>query len=113
VSEHPEQMLRRGFELWNDGDFDALAELFDPEVEVDASRRVLNPGRYRGIEGFKKMTAEVFEVWDEWSIEPTRFMWNGDRVLVETRIDARGKGSGIRIARRTTRSGPSKTAGGP
>jgi ketosteroid isomerase-like protein len=91
-------MLRRGYELWNEGDFDALADLFDPEVQLDASRRVLNPAHYHGIEGFRKMTAELFDVWDEWSIEPTRFLWNGDRVLIETRIDARGKGSGVRVA---------------
>jgi SnoaL-like domain len=93
-----EQLLRRAIELWNEHDFDALAELLDPEVEIDATRRVLNPARYCGIEGFRQMTEEIFDVWDRWHMEAVGFFWNGDRVAIETRIDAQGKGSGIRIA---------------
>lgn len=93
-----EQLLRRGFDLWNKGDFGSLNEIFHPDLVIDATNRVLNPARYHGIEGFEQMTREIFDVWDEWSIEPTRFLWNGDRVLIETRITARGKGSGIRLA---------------
>jgi len=93
-----EQLLRRGFELWNARDFDGLAHLIDPEVEIDATRRVLNPARYCGIEGFRQLTEETFDVWDEWHVEAVRFVWNRNRVVVETRIDARGKGSGVQVA---------------
>jgi ketosteroid isomerase-like protein len=93
-----EQLVRRGFELWNNGDFDSLHEIFHPDLEIDATSRVLNPARYRGIAGFEQLTRETFDVWEEWSIEPTMFVWNANRVLVETRITARGKGSGIRLA---------------
>jgi ketosteroid isomerase-like protein len=97
VTDQREQLLRRGMELWNAGDYESLAEILDPEVDIDATNRVLNPARYRGIEGFRKLTEETFEVWDEWHVEPTQFVWNGDRVVVEVRITARGKGSGIRV----------------
>jgi ketosteroid isomerase-like protein len=95
VTEELEQILRRGYDLWNRRDFEALDELFHPEVEIDATSRVFNPAHFRGIEGFRKLTAETFDTWEEWSVEPTKFLWNGNRVVVETRISARGKGSGI------------------
>ncbi len=95
MRERDEQTLRRGFELWNRRDFESLAEIFHPEIEIDATNRVLNPARYHGIEGFERLTQEVFDIWEEWSIEPTRFLWNGNRALIETRVTARGKGSGI------------------
>jgi ketosteroid isomerase-like protein len=98
MSEEYERILRRGFELWNRGDFESLAEVFDPELEIDATSRVLNPARYHGLEGFEQLTRETFDVWEEWSIQPTKFLWNGNRVLVETRVTARGKGSGIQLA---------------
>jgi ketosteroid isomerase-like protein len=97
VSDEREQLLRRGIELWNAGDWESLAEILDPDLDIDATNRVLNPARYRGIEGFRQLTEETFEIWDEWQVEPVDFAWNGDRVLVETRIKARGKGSGIQM----------------
>ena len=98
MSEQNERILRRGFELWNQGDYESLKEIFHPDLEIDATNRVLNPARYRGLEGFEQLTKETFDVWEEWSIEPMTFQWNGNRVLVETRVNARGKGSGIRLA---------------
>jgi ketosteroid isomerase-like protein len=98
VTDEREQLLRRGYQLWNQQDFESLAEIIHPEVEIDATKRVLNPARYHGIDGFRQLTRETFDIWEEWSIEPTEFVWNGDRVLIETRITARGKGSGIRLA---------------
>jgi ketosteroid isomerase-like protein len=98
MAHEDEQLVRRGFELWNCGDFESLKEIFHPDVEIDASHRVLNPARYHGIEGFERLTKETFDIWEEWSIEPMMFRWNGNRVLVKTRINARGKGSGVRLA---------------
>ena len=41
------------------------------------------------------MTRETFDVWEEWSIEPIAFRWNGNRAFVEHRVAARGRGSGV------------------
>jgi ketosteroid isomerase-like protein len=37
------------------------------------------------------------EVWDSWEVEPLEFLENGDRLFVEHRVRARGKGSGIEM----------------
>jgi ketosteroid isomerase-like protein len=61
VSQENEQIVRRGFDLWNLKDFGSLAEIFHPDLEIE-------------------------------------FLWNGNRALIETRVRARGKGSGIQLA---------------
>jgi hypothetical protein len=40
----------------------------------------------------------VLDVWETWSIEPRAFRWDGDRVLVDIRVTARGRGSGVELA---------------
>ena len=74
-----------------------MEALLTPDFEVDATDRVLNPDRYEGIEGFRRLAAEMSEVWDSWEIEPLEFLDNGDRIFVEHRVRARGKGSGVEV----------------
>ena len=40
-----------------------------PEIEIDATDRVLNPDRYLGLDGFRRLVREMGEVWDSWHIE--------------------------------------------
>ena len=92
-----EELIRHGYDAWNRGDWERMEELFAPDFEVDATDRVLNPASYRGIDGFRRMAAEMFEIWDSWLIEPEEFVERGDRVFVTHRIRARGKGSGLEL----------------
>jgi ketosteroid isomerase-like protein len=92
-----EQLIRQGYDAWNRGDWERMEELFVPEFEVDATDRVLNPDRYLGIEGFRRMADEMWEVWDSWLIEPEEFIERGDVMFVRHQIHARGKGSGLEL----------------
>ena len=92
-----EQLLRHGYDAWNRGDWAGMEALLTPDFEVDATDRVLNPERYEGIEGFRRLAAEMSEVWDSWEVEPLEFLENGDLVFVEHLVRARGKGSGIEV----------------
>ena len=92
-----EQLLRQGYDAWNRGDWQAMEELLAPEFEVDATDRVLNPDSYRGIEGFRRMAAELAEIWDMWEIEPLQFIEQGDLTFVAHQVRARGKGSGVEV----------------
>jgi hypothetical protein len=40
---------------------------------------VLNPARYSGHKGFRRLTEETLDVWESWSIEARDFRWAGDR----------------------------------
>jgi ketosteroid isomerase-like protein len=92
-----EELIRRGYDAWNRGDFEAMEQLLAPEFEVDATDRVLNPDRYVGLEGFRQLAAEMFEIWDSWLIEPQEVVEVGGRVFVTHLIRARGKGSGLEL----------------
>jgi ketosteroid isomerase-like protein len=92
-----EQLLRQGYDAWNRGDWQAMEELLAPEFEIDATDRVLNPDSYRGIDGFRRLAAELAEVWDTWEIEPLQFIEQGDLTFGAHLVRARGKGSGVEV----------------
>jgi ketosteroid isomerase-like protein len=52
---------------------------------------------FRGREGFRRLLVMMRDVWAEWRVEPERFFDAGDKVVVFTRVVARGSASGVRI----------------
>ena len=72
-----------------------LIELMAPDVRIDMSRRVFNPDVYEGHAGLRRLGQEVGEVWEEFKIEPERFIEKGDRVVVIERRTGRGEESGL------------------
>jgi ketosteroid isomerase-like protein len=96
MPEH-EQLIRQGYEAWNRDDWESMEQLLAPDFEVDATDRVLNPDRYEGIDGFRRLAGEMAEVWDTWEIEPLELVERGEMVFVAHRVRARGKGSGVEV----------------
>jgi ketosteroid isomerase-like protein len=96
MTEH-EELIRQGYEAWNQGDWARMEQFLAPGFEVDATDRVLNPDRYQGIDGFRRMAGEMAEVWDSWVIEPLEFVERGEQMFVAHRVRARGKGSGVEL----------------
>lgn len=96
MSEH-ERLIRQGYEAWNQGDWETMERLVTPDFEIDATDRVLNPDRFVGMEGFRRMARETAEVWDSWRVEPVELVERGNTVFVAHRVVARGKGSGIEM----------------
>jgi ketosteroid isomerase-like protein len=96
MTEH-ERLIRQGYEAWNRGDWESMEQVLAPHFEVDATDRVLNPDRYQGIEGFRRLAGEMAEVWDTWEIEPLEFVDRGELMFVAHRVRARGKGSGVEV----------------
>jgi ketosteroid isomerase-like protein len=89
-------LVRSILAAWERGDFSS-AEWADSEIEyewVDG----LSPGSWKGVAGMEEATRDLFTAW-----EGIRFEVDGDhevdaeRVLVLTRIRARGKASGLEI----------------
>ena len=94
-----QDLVRRCYDAWNRGDFAALEQLFAPELEIDATDRVINPDRYIGLEGFRRMVAELADIWDAWHVEAPEMVEHGDRLFVTHEVHARGKGSGVELVR--------------
>jgi ketosteroid isomerase-like protein len=83
--------VRRGYSLFNDGDFAALVELFHPDVVMELSSGRELVGR-EGLIAFWE--PDAFE-WQK--IEPEEIRQHGDRVFVRIRVRARGRGSAIEL----------------
>lgn len=89
-----EAVVRRAVDLFNRGDFDGVAELMHPEIEVI---RLGGLGTLSGREAaFGLMVPDAFET-QEQSIEDVRT--EGEVVMVTGTFHARGAGSGIELNR--------------
>jgi ketosteroid isomerase-like protein len=86
------ERLRQAHEAFNRGDFDAVLEVFDPDVQV---ARLGDQQDLRGVQALREwMEPDAF---DSQTLEPRKFEVSGNRVLVHTHAIARGAGSGLEM----------------
>src|SRR5438094_10196285 len=90
------EIIARMYSAWNSGDMDALADMFDAEVEVrPALSTFLASTVYRGHEGVAAWYYETFEPWAELRAEPERFVDAGERTVVIVGLRARVPGGQV------------------
>jgi hypothetical protein len=93
MSEENVEIVRRGFEVWNTGDMDALRELYDPGIVWRPAEGWPEPGPYVGREAVMRQLEQLRETWDTDSFELISELIDvGDRVAV--RFIWRGAGRG-------------------
>ena len=92
-------IVRRAHDALNRGDAEALAGLCAPDFRLDMSDRVFNPEVYSGHDGIRRFVAEVHQVWETFTWEPTDLKEAGDVVLALVHSVGRGRGSGLEIDR--------------
>ena len=86
-------IVRRGFEVWNAGDMDALRELYDPAIIWRPAEGWPEPGPYAGREAVMRQLEQLRETWDTDTFQLIGdFIDVGDRVAV--RFIWHGAGSG-------------------
>jgi ketosteroid isomerase-like protein len=84
--------LRRIYEAFNRGDFDAAAEIAHPDIEF------VRPGGQSSVRGVAALRAWMEpDAFDEQRVEPLDFRIRGNKVLVRQHAQARGAGSGIEL----------------
>jgi ketosteroid isomerase-like protein len=84
--------LRRSYEAFNRGDFDAASELAHPKIEF------VRPGGQSSLRGAEALRAWMEpDAFEEQVVEPLEFTVEGDKVLVRQHARARGAGSGIEM----------------
>ena len=93
------EVVQKAHDALNAGDVEALVSLCDPGVRLDMSDRVLNPAVYESHDGIRSFYAEVMEVWESFTWEPTDLHEAGDLVLVEIHSRGKGRGSGLALDR--------------
>jgi ketosteroid isomerase-like protein len=98
MSQEDTEVIGRMYEAWNRGDMAALADVFDPEVEVrPALGTFLASTVYRGHEGVAEWYAETYEPWAELRAEPQRFVDANGRTVVVVRLHARVAGGQVDV----------------
>jgi ketosteroid isomerase-like protein len=101
MSQENVEIIRKMFEAYASGDFEASLADFDPEVEFDVSIRP-EGGLYRGPEGVAEAMRSWTGTWDDFRIEIEEIIdAGGDRVLAVDRQSGRGKGSGAPLDQQT------------
>jgi ketosteroid isomerase-like protein len=92
-------IVRRAHDALNRGDADGLAALCAPDFRLDMSDRVFNPEVYSGHDGIRRFMAEVHEVWETFTWEPTALRETNEAVLALVHSVGHGRGSGLDIDR--------------
>src|ERR687888_1942800 len=76
------ETLRIGYEAFNQGDWDTPARFAHPEFELQTADRVVTPGTYRGLEAVRRFFEDLFEPFEEVTVEPDEFFESGDQIVV-------------------------------
>ena len=88
--------VRRMYELFAAGDYDAAAKLVDPNIEWDTSAAPTGV-RVTGAEAAMGDYRGMREAWDEYELVTEDFVDAGDHVVVIVRNRGRGVGGGVPI----------------
>ena len=95
------QVLRHFNRAVRPDESEDILRLFSHDVVIDMSRRVFNPDTYEGHDGLRRLGRGVREVWDEFTVEPERFVDAGSRVVVIERRRGRGRESEVEVETRS------------
>jgi len=101
VSQENAELVRRLYQSVNGGKGSDLVALWHHDAELRPALMgggVLEGGVYRGHEGILEFLAMQAETWESLTIEPVDIREMGPYVLVETRLHAVGRASGIEVA---------------
>ena len=93
----PADLVRRAYVALGERDYETLADLADPDFELDLTERVLNPATYRGAEGMQRFLEEIDELWTSMEISVERTLERGDEVLAVLSVQLTGRGSGVQL----------------
>ena len=91
------EIVRLAYAAFSERDFDALAELADPNWVFDFSRSIgLEQGIYRGREEVFRFAATNMEAFERFRLSPIEYtVGQGGRIAVRHHVSAKGRGSGL------------------
>jgi ketosteroid isomerase-like protein len=100
VSQENVEVVRRSFEAFARGDFEAAFAAHDPSTEWCTAADEPDQQTYRGITGLRTFVGSLTDTWEgrfEQVMEFEAFIDCGDWVVVPWSAQLRGKGSGISV----------------
>jgi ketosteroid isomerase-like protein len=90
-------LVRDSFKAYATGDYDTLAEMMHPDLEVHDWPEAADPSVYRGLEGISQARHEWGKAWEQMDVAPTHFVEAGEHVFVVMRSTGIGRGSSIEM----------------
>lgn len=98
MSRQNRDTVRAAFEAFNGRDFDALFELYDPEIVWEQDEGFVEPGTHYGHAGMRRVFDSIFEGFDDFRIDVEQLIDVDDEcVLAIVRIAGKGKLSGLEL----------------
>jgi ketosteroid isomerase-like protein len=94
------EVMRGGYEALARGDFDAIVQLLDPEIEMHDRPEAPDASTYRGAAGARTALDATFDYFDDVSMEPEEFYERDDTVVVVITLRGRGRVSGVPVEER-------------
>ena len=103
MSQENVEIVRRSYEAFVRADWDRLAELTDPRVELHGTVGGLSEGSVAHGPAAVREAFEEWdtEAWDETQLTPEEFLDGGDCVVVMQHELRRGRGSGVEVESET------------
>jgi uncharacterized protein len=94
------ETLRLGYEAFSRGDWDTPTRFAHPEFELQTADRAVNPGTYRGLDEAMRFFEDLFEPFEEVTVDPEEFFERGDQIAVFVLVRLRPAGSNALVENR-------------
>jgi ketosteroid isomerase-like protein len=96
MSQENVEVVRRQFDLWSQGDLDAWAQHWDPDVIVVAPEGWPEGDTNRGLEAWRRQAERLRDSWEEARVEIDEIRPSGpDGVVARIRYVTGGKDPGM------------------
>ena len=101
MSQENVEIVRRGYEMFSEGNFEGLTDLISDEAELPDGGGLgvgdTAAGSRRGPDGFLAGSHDALDAFEDYRVEPQEFIDAGDAVVVPVRISGRGRASGATL----------------
>jgi ketosteroid isomerase-like protein len=100
MSQENIELVRRGYEVFNSGDFEAWLAMLSPDIEIDERYLAPDAAVYRGHEGVRRWARVGSGAIGSPRFEVLRWFEGGDTVVTEVVTHVRGVSSGVETTAR-------------
>jgi ketosteroid isomerase-like protein len=90
-------LCRRAYELYGQGRFDEMLELFAADVEVYVAPPNFESGTYDGRDSYRKLIERWGAAWSEMTIEPQSMDLAGEWVLATVEYQGRTRDADLEV----------------
>jgi ketosteroid isomerase-like protein len=101
MSQENVEIVRRIYDGYLSGDYDAAFAAIDPAVEFDGTARP-EGNVYHGHEGLAEALRTWTGTWEVWRLEVVEIIDAGDKAVAVERQSGRGRGSGVPLVQLTS-----------